>query len=187
MKISNRLTEMARPKNLLTTFITRLTPCSKIVPKKIKAQTIREKRMLREKLSGLPDTSIFPSNHVMVNKERIQYNLPLLIRKKSLDEIARSHAKLMMEQQKIIPCLNEECMLQLRQSLHPASHFGVNVKRGYNTVREIHQKFMKSKIPKLNILDRTYENMGFGTAQDKTGQLYVCQIFTCPEQAIHSD
>ena len=132
-----------------------------------KIRSLRERRIMQDKLQRMPDTSIFPSSHVVINKERIKHYLPLMKRCGTLDEIARNHAKLMSEEGKVIKNLEIE---------NSEAAFGLNVYRG-STIREVQEKFMRCKQTKNNILNKNYDKMGIGTIQDSKRRLYVCQVF----------
>jgi len=137
-------------------------------------QTIRERRIKQEELGKMPDTTVFASCHVMINKARVYNNIPMLTRCDVLDKIAIYHANYMLLQTKVIPILDESVLSLFQQ--YALSQLKLNVSRG-SSIRESQKKFMRSKNPKQNILNNDFKKMGFGTAKDARGRLYICQIF----------
>ena len=136
----------------------------------------KEKRIMSEKLQRMPDTSIFPSLHVIINKERTKNYLPLLKRCGVLDAFARHHASSMSKERTLIKKMDENYLIKLQQKIDLKGSFGLNVDRGL-TIRAIQENFMRSNTSKSNILSKDYDMMGVGTAFDSKGKLYICQIF----------
>jgi len=146
-----------------------------------KFRTPRQRRILEEKLQSMPDTTFFASNHVMINKERVQNDLPFLERKGSLDEVALEHANLMVSKGKVLKNLKEHNVLKLvekRESPY-APEIGINVYHG-RSIQKSHDELMKRKKPKKNILSKQFDSMGFASKKDSNGKLYICQIFARP-------
>jgi len=138
-------------------------------------QTPRQRRIKEQELNKMPDTTIFPSTHVAINKERVGNNVPKLTRCGILDEIARNHASYMLQQTKVTPFLDKAHYLpQFRR--YSTSSLTLNVSHS-STIQDSQRRFMRSKNPKKNILNKDFEKMGVGTAQDEKGKLYVCQVF----------
>ncbi|KAL7561940.1 hypothetical protein ACA910_005085 [Epithemia clementina (nom. ined.)] len=122
----------------------------------------------------LPDTWYYSSNHILVNQERVQRTIAPLTRMIGLDEIARLHAEDMAEAEEVHHLDLEPLRLALENvNCH---RLGVNVQRG-ESIRDIHDVMMQVLSNKNNILDRRFTHMGMGTAVDKDGRLYLCQIF----------
>jgi len=141
-----------------------------------KFRSPRERRAMAEKLQDMPDTRLYASNHVMINKKRVLHNLPLLQRSNVLDEIARKHATSMAEQEKVISNLDAENISILKREMDSSFAYALNVSSG-SAIREVQKNFMKSSIPKKNILSTEVDLMGVGSAYDLKGKVYVCQIF----------
>ena len=146
-------------------------------PKKF--YTPREKRILLQTLGKMPDTTFYSSNHVMVNKERVTHSLPILKRSRILDEVARTHALRMLDNRKTIPCLDEACLsqLKLKTTSENKSIVGLNVAYG-RTIKDGQKLFMSAEKYRKKILNREFNRMGFATARDLKGRLYMCQLFS---------
>ena len=136
----------------------------------------RERNAIALKLQSLPDAETYASNHVMINRERVIFGLPQLNRSSVLDEIAQSHAKSMAKEKQIIFRLDEENLFRLRLEFDSRTAFALNVSCGEN-VREVYGSFMKSSVPRSNILNSDIEIMGVGSALDSDDCSFVCQIF----------
>mmetsp|Transcript_4334 Transcript_4334/g.9363 ORF Transcript_4334/g.9363 Transcript_4334/m.9363 type:complete len:360 (+) Transcript_4334:461-1540(+) len=125
----------------------------------------------------------YASNHIMVNAERTQRNVPPLRRERHMDKIAREQAKLMAEERKLFHLETpRELEKELREKdadsneLPIFSRLGMNNGKG-KTIAEIHRFMMAALAERNNIQDKRFSSMGMGTHQDKNGILYLCQIF----------
>lgn len=139
-------------------------------------RTPREERIMSEKLRLMPDTRMYASSHVMINKHRVSHYLPELERSGYLDEIATNHAKKMSEKGNTILSLDERNIAMLQQNFDPQSRFSLNVSSG-SSIREIQKRFMKFRTPRSNILSPNINMMGVGSAVDSKNNTYVCQLF----------
>lgn len=142
-------------------------------------QTPRERRELFETLEKMPYTGYLPSNHVVINKERVIHKLPELERCHALDAKARYHAILMLEKKKTLSELDNTCLKQMMSDCESNEGLiiGLNVAYG-KTIKELQKSFMTKKKQKQNILNGTFKRMGVATAADQNGYIYMCQIFT---------
>jgi Cysteine-rich secretory protein family len=121
----------------------------------------------------LPGTWYYSSNHVMVNQARVKCTVAPVARLRELDEIARSHAAAMAEENSLF----HMTPVHLQESFpRVARRFGVNIAKG-ESIRAIHESMMRNRADKNNILDRRYTNMGMGTAVGPDGELFLCQVF----------
>ena len=143
-------------------------------PKKL--YTPREKRILLQTLGKMPETTLYSSNHVMINKERFARSVPMLKRSRELDEVARAHAIKMLDNRKTIPSLDEACLSRLKISDNNLV-ISLNVAYG-KTIKEIQESFMRAEKYRKKILNTEFSKMGFATAQDPKGRLYMCQLFS---------
>ena len=147
--------------------------------KRKKFYTPREKRILLQTLGKMPETTFYSSNHVMINKARVAYNLPILKRSRTLDEVARTHALRMLDNRKTIPFLDETCLSQLKLKTTSENKSTVDINVAYGkTIKDGQKSFMSAKKNRKKILDREFNRMGFATAQDLKGRLYMCQLFS---------
>jgi len=145
--------------------------------KEKKFRTPRERRIQSEKLRSIPNDDAFMSNHVMINRDRTKHYRHQLTRSKELDEIARKHVNIILEENgKIAPDLNEENRSLLHQYLGDSCRFAINVDNG-PSIRKIHDKFMKKGKFKQNILNADFDCMGVGSVRDLNGLVHICQIF----------
>mmetsp|Transcript_9491 Transcript_9491/g.12565 ORF Transcript_9491/g.12565 Transcript_9491/m.12565 type:complete len:268 (-) Transcript_9491:186-989(-) len=130
-----------------------------------------------QRRSELPDTWYYSSNHVLVNNERSNRTIAALIRMPALDEIARIHAQQMAQEGHVHHLNLDTLMMSLDEGVYYYRRLGVNVQKG-SSIRRIHEKMMQTSLSnKNNIIDRRFTHMGMGTAVDKDGVLYLCQIF----------
>ena len=110
------------------------------------------------------------SNHVVVNQERTQRNLPALVRCSILDEMARGKAQEMAAQQRLLTPYASETMVE-------------NVQRG-PSLQIIHQLIMHGLADnpqRSHILDPRFVKFGMGTAQCSVdGNVYLSQLFQGP-------
>lgn len=156
-------------------------------------RTPLQKRLIDEKLQSMPRRSCFASNHIMVNRERVICGIDPLTRLSSLDEMARHHASLMSEEDRIfnidvstvdLSSLVENELVHTtkikneRRSAEPpqCTEFAQNVSSG-ESIDIIHHKFMNSKKARSNIYDSSFRFFGLGSSRGSDGKLYICQIF----------
>lgn len=128
---------------------------------------------IMDRSRDLPNTWYYSSNHVMVNRERSERTIALLVRMPELDEIAREHAEAMAKENRKFHSDPTSLKMKLSQ---PARRLGENVAKG-GTIREIHRKMMTISSDAYNILNSCYSHFGMATAKASDGELYICQIF----------
>ena len=87
--------------------------------------------------------------------------------------IARRHAQRMASQGRIYHNPN------LGSEVTGWRMVGENVGRG-GTVAAIHNAFMNSTSHRANILDRSFTQVGMGTAYDAKGVIYIVQVYRLP-------
>lgn len=117
-------------------------------------------------------TWYYSSNHVLVNRERIEHGLPPMMRSVVLDEKARHVAEWAAKGKDLRACIVEE---------EDARKFvSGNVLVG-KSIREIHGQTLvreTCKRERNNLLNPEYREFGMGTFKDpSSGQLYLCQLF----------
>ena len=110
---------------------------------------------------------------VMVNQERSRRTIAPLIRMQALDELARTHAQQMADEDDVHH-LNLDALREALEGCNQ-NRLGVNVQRG-TSIRSIHETMMKTLSNKNNIVDRRFTHMGMGTAIGKSGKLYLCRL-----------
>jgi hypothetical protein len=109
------------------------------------------------------DTWYFSSNHVLVNRERVERGIPVLRRSIRLDELARDHAQK----------LAEGGFVTTKSSI-PANTF-----RGHS-ISQIHQATMCREgqcTERENILNPDLNEFGMATKKGTDGLLYLVQFF----------
>jgi uncharacterized protein YkwD len=110
---------------------------------------------------------------LLVNNERITRHIPALSRKLHLDRLAKERAAIMARKGKIRHAETELIKLILSQ----CKYFAENVACGI-TVQEIHVQMIAKDQNLKNMIDKRFSSFGMGTMKDKSGKIYLCQIFT---------
>jgi uncharacterized protein YkwD len=124
----------------------------------------------------VPLLSAFSCSLVLINRERILRDLPVLSRSIFLDEVARLHAKKTAHNQSITHSAETAEALQ---STLKSDMVGENVQRG-TSIREMHTRTMDSNLSnpsRRNTLSKYFTEFGVGTAKGADGKLYLCQLF----------
>jgi len=153
-----------------------LSSCFERKPKE-QFRTPRERRVMMEELSKMPDHSRFANTHVMVNKERVQNYLPQVVRNSLLDKTALEHAKKMSAKGKLIEHLDEKVKKTLTQDLGICSEtIQVNVKCG-SDLQDVHRLFVKRRHSRQKMLDSEIKLLGIGSDENSKGSVYVCHIY----------
>ena len=109
------------------------------------------------------DTWYFSSNHVLVNRERVERGIPALRRSIRLDELARDHAQKLAESE-----------VDTMKSPIPGNTF-----RGHS-IRQIHHATMSQEgqcKERENILNPDFNEFGMATKKGTDGLLYLVQFF----------
>mmetsp|Transcript_53838 Transcript_53838/g.64981 ORF Transcript_53838/g.64981 Transcript_53838/m.64981 type:complete len:178 (+) Transcript_53838:46-579(+) len=141
--------------------------------KKIVADNDEDVPFLKRKNCAIPGTRYFPSNHTLVNDERMNRHIPPLTGLPILDMVARTHAQTMAKNQRLH---NSEAKDLANKLPLQFEKMGQNVMTG-TSVGEIHQLVMESQVKQRNILDPDFVVLGVGTARGEDGIIYLCQIF----------
>jgi hypothetical protein len=126
------------------------------------------------KSRSLPGMSMYASNHIMVNQERVSRLTAPLSRLQELDECAREQAEEMAAQQRLFHCDPAEVQDFLEN--RTCRRLGENVARGC-CLHDIHKAMMQNISDRNNILDRRFCNFGMASVRGEDGLLYVCQLF----------
>jgi hypothetical protein len=127
----------------------------------------------------VPLLSEFSCCHMLVNRERIVRDLPVLKRSIFLDDLARLHARNMADAQIVRHSVDSTEALQ---SILKSEMVGEDVKRGIST-REMHRRTMDAPLSnpsRRNNLSKHFTEIGVGTAKGEDGKLYLCQLFRAP-------
>lgn len=116
-------------------------------------------------------TWYYSSNHVLVNRERLEHGLPPLKRSIALDEKAREVAEWAAAGNDLQDMIPDENVRTFASG---------NVLVG-DSIREIHGQILvrdACQRERHNILNPDYTEFGMGTFKDpKSGLLFLCQLF----------
>lgn len=108
------------------------------------------------------DTWYYSSNHVLVNRERVDRKIEPLRRNINLDEIAKE--------------LAEKAAKKGKPAKVPKKYSG-NILRG-ESIRDIHHVTMHRDCKERDyILKPAFQEFGMATQRGEDGLLYLCQIF----------
>jgi uncharacterized protein YkwD len=125
---------------------------------------------------GIHDTWYFSSNHVLVNRERVERGIPALRRSIRLDELARDQAQQLAEARVlVVTAVTSMKSAAATPSILP----GNNTFRG-QSIRQIHQDTMcreETCIERENILNADFNEFGMATKKGTDGLLYLVQFF----------
>lgn len=107
----------------------------------------------------------YMSNHVVVNQERRQRDIPLLTRCSILDDMAKSKAQEMANKGQTLQPYHSATMVE---SVHRTS-----------SLQMMHQLVMHGvdNSARRNILDPRFVRFGMGSVRGKDGYIYVSQLF----------
>jgi len=139
----------------------------------------RFERIIRQRLRSLPkDLGYYASNHLYVNRERLQRKILPLYRCHELDELASKQAKKMAKSQ---CCMHSDVndLIAKIALKSPCRRLGENLCRG-SSVEFMHKKMTSSEkcdSEMNNMLDRRFSKLGVGVATSDNGELYMCQIY----------
>jgi len=138
----------------------------------------RFERIIRQRSRSLRNLGYYASNHLYVNRERLQRKILPLHRCHELDELATEQAKKMAKSQCRMHSDVNDLMTKLSLK-SPCRRLGENLCRG-SSVEFMHKKMTRS--PKYNsemnnMLDRRFSKLGVGVATSDNGELYMCQIY----------
>lgn len=116
----------------------------------------------------------YMSNHVLVNRVRIEKNLPKLRRSRYLDALASDYAR---EAAKLQHFHCSQHTIDELRDLLGSDRVGQNLCRG-STMIEMHNVAMeKGGPPRNNILSKNFKEFGMGTSMSEDGKLYMVQFF----------
>lgn len=117
------------------------------------------------------------SNHVLVNRVRLQKNLPKLRRSQRLDSLAQYFAT---QAAKCQDFAGSQHSVEELKALLGSERVGLNLCRG-KTMIEMHTITMAvGGLPRDNILSKDFVEMGMATARADNGKLYMVQFFRGP-------
>ena len=121
----------------------------------------------------------------LTNLERKQKELPALVLNPGLSKLARAHSENMARQQKMEHTLDEKSPFdRLRAAGYKFARAGENIAFGEPGAKleNIMKSWMESKEHAANILLPEFTEIGIGIARDKTGALYLTQLFARPRK-----
>lgn len=113
------------------------------------------------------------------NLERSKKGVSLLVLDSKLTVVAQEHANWMAENQ-VMSHTGEGRSTVSHRVRNAGIEFGgvgENVACGQLTAEEVVQAWMNSLGHRLNILNKSYNKVGFGIATDKNGKKYWCTVF----------
>lgn len=112
------------------------------------------------------------SNHILVNRVRIERGLPKLKRSRYLDSLAQDYAT----QAARVEHFHSDTIDEL-QTLLGSQRVGQNLCRG-RTMMEMHHAAMTTQgPPRNNLLSKNFVEFGMATARTVHGKLYMVQFF----------
>ena len=123
--------------------------------------------VLRKKeLPNITCSYAYMSNHVMVNRERQLHKRQTLTRCAILDDMARSKAKEMAAQSRLLKPYRSETMVE-------------NVERGpsLQVIHQLQMHGMADNPQRANILSDRFVKFGMGAARGDDGNIYLSQLF----------
>jgi uncharacterized protein YkwD len=184
---SNKATAPSPPSTATATIINMLvTASNNVVPRHSLARRKRVyvTKQQRTPLTTIPedkscefigDTNDFCSNFELVNFERRERNIPILVRSAFLDRLARNHALKMAEQQRVYHSVDN---IQALKNAHRSEHVGENVQCG-PSIRFMHARTMSdyNSAHRGNLLSEQFREIGIGMAKAEDGTFYICQKF----------
>lgn len=120
------------------------------------------------------NASRYMSNHVLINRVRLQKNLPKYRRSRYLDTLAQDYVS---EAARLQDFRYSQLPVEELMALLGSDRVGQNLCRG-KTMIDMHEIAMKNGGPtKANILSRNFVEMGMATARAQDGKLYMIQFF----------
>ena len=117
----------------------------------------------------------------LINSERGQRHLPLLVYNPQLDRMAKIQAEQMATFQKMAHEIPQAELPTLADRAHRVGYvygrIAENVALGYPTAEAVVEGWMTSRGHRENILQRDVVETGIGVARSSAGGVYYCQVF----------
>lgn len=114
------------------------------------------------------------SNHVLINRVRLQRGVPKLRRSRYLDSLAQDYVN---EAARLRDFSHSQHTIEELRSLLGSERVGQNLCKG-QTMIEMHELAMQNGGPtRANILSKNFVEMGMATATSVSGKLYMIQFF----------
>lgn len=107
------------------------------------------------------------------NKQREKKGLVPLKINKELCEYAQNHADMMAKKDNLYHSQISKLM-----DFDSVESSGENIAWGQETPESVVEAWMWSPMHRWNILDSSFNKVGFGFAKDKNGKVYWCTVFT---------
>lgn len=120
----------------------------------------------------------------LTNQERKKKGVGAVKVNESLAKAARAHAENMLRQDRMEHTLDGKNQFErITAAGYKWTKAGENLAAvdGDRTLAELMEAWMDSKSHRLNILDADFTEIGVGIARDKTGKLWIAQVFGRPE------
>lgn len=137
---------------------------------KIKTWDCREEKVHNMEIHAAK----YLSNHVLVNRVRLQKRLHKLKRSRYLDSLAQDYVNLAAKLGSF--CDSKHSVEELKRLLG-SERVGQNLCRGRSMI-EMHEMAMANGgPPRANILSKNFVEMGMATAKSEDGKLYMIQFF----------
>jgi hypothetical protein len=142
-----------------------------------KSTTTPRRHTLGNEDCFIHDTWYYSSNHVLVNRERVERGIPALRRRIHLDELARDHAQKLADEGGVTATMKSLLIpgtATMKSLLIPG-----NIFRGHS-IRQIHQETMCRDgqcNERENILNPAFTEFGMATKKGTDGLLYLVQFF----------
>jgi len=135
-----------------------------------------QSKAARKRSAPKSKTGTCRNSHVFVNQERIKRCLPVLVRCRDLEALAKRRAELMADRKVVTHSVGNITDLQRMLSREDV---GENVQRG-GSVASMHIATMDMRSDpanRRNILSRHFTEFGTGAAKGADGNVYLCQLF----------
>ena len=114
------------------------------------------------------------SNHILINRVRIERGVPKLRRSRYLDSLAQDYANEAAQLENFH--VSQHTIEELRNLLG-SERVGQNLCRG-KSMLEMHNAAMAvAGPPRNNILSKNFHEFGMATARAENGKLYMVQFF----------
>ena len=114
------------------------------------------------------------SNHILVNRVRIERGLPKLRRSRFLDALAQDYANEAARLQHFY--CSQHTIDELRHLLG-SDRVGQNLCRGKSMVEMHNASMAVTGPPRNNVLSKNFQEFGMATARAGNGKLYMVQFF----------
>jgi len=121
----------------------------------------------------------------LTNAERKKQNLPPFTPLPILFKVARAHSANMAKQEKLEHVLDgKQPWQRVLEAGYKTNWVGENCAAGEAyPPKEVVKNWMDSEGHRMNILDKTYTEIGIGIVKSDKGEIYYTQVFTRPGRA----